>query len=174
MRTGRVKGIVSPMWCRRLLISKMSPNPARRRLLLTTPWQVRDCILQREVCVCELVQPSKGDGGRTYISAVEDFSSLARREGELRSRERSLQTAGRLSETSKRGRRSTRWKSTKAAARENSLRPALGQKAGSKWTSDACIGWNRTRYASIGRPPVVATTSISGSFASAARVGIIS
>jgi hypothetical protein len=73
------------------------------RLVLTTPWQVRDCILQREVCVCELVQPSKGDGGRTYISAVEDFSSLAGREGELRNRERSLQTVGRLSETSKRG-----------------------------------------------------------------------
>lgn len=29
-----------------------------------------------EVCVCELVQPSKGDGGRTYMSAVEDFGSF--------------------------------------------------------------------------------------------------
>ena len=34
-------------------------------LVLTTPWQVRDCTLQREVCVCESVQSSKRDGGRT-------------------------------------------------------------------------------------------------------------
>ena len=49
-------------------------------------------------------------GRRTDVHVRSDSGSLAGRKCELRIRERSLQTVGRLSETSKRGRRSTRWK----------------------------------------------------------------
>lgn len=174
MRTGRVKGIVSPMWCRRLLISKMSPNQLDAVSSSLRPGKFATAFCSGRCASVSWFNPARGTAdGRTFPPWRTSAAWQDVRVSYGVVSDHCKPPAGYLKLLSEaagprggKARRPQRGKTRRG--------PRLVKKPGQNGQAMRALDGIGPVIASIGRPPVVATTSISGSFASAARVGIIS